>query len=126
MKGAGDRHFYYDSPGNAAFVGAQSVVECQAVGQSRFKAAQAFTQLWQSRFVYKSFAQRSFSGQSFKDKPAWTAAPKRHFFCSATFFEQTTTDFEPICVFVPQIQVTNIDGISTVNFNCLMTAQTRY
>ncbi|PZO19518.1 MAG: isochorismate synthase [Leptolyngbya foveolarum] len=125
LKKGGDRHFYYDPPGSAAFVGVQSVVECRAVGQSRFEAAQAFTQLWQSRFVYKSFAERPFTDPSFIDEPAWILSePKSHFFCSATFFEQTTTDFEPICVFVPQVQVTTISSSSTVDFNCLITAQT--
>jgi len=126
----GDRHFYYDSPNSAAFVGVRSVIECHAVGQSRFKEAQAFTQRWQSRFVYKSFAKTAFAEPPFAeppfiDKSARTSAePKSHFFCSAAFFEQTTTNFEPICVFVPQVQVTTTTDISTVNFNCLMTAQT--
>ena len=121
----GDRHFYYDSPGNAAFVGVKSVVECQTAGSARFEAAQVFIQRWQSRFFCKSFTERSFSGPPFGDKATRIPTePQHRFFCSATFFEQTTTDFEPICVFVPQVQLTTVAGTSTADFNCLITAQT--
>ncbi len=120
-----DRHFYYDSPGKAALVGVKSVVECWAAGQSHFEEAKAFIQLWQSRFVCKSFVDQPLIDESAGDRPAWISAePSSRFFCSATFFEQTTTDFEPICVFVPQVQVTTVAGMSTADFNCLMTAQT--
>ena len=112
---AGDRHFYYDPPGQSSLVGAASVVECCAAGESRFEQAQAFVQVWQSRFVYKSFVRGTI--RSSKRRAS-------HFFCSATFFEQTTTAFEPICLFVPQVQVTDDVDASTVTFNCLVTPET--
>ena len=113
------RHFYYDSPDQTSIVGIQSVVDCCSMGCDRFNQAQAFVQSWQSRFIHKSFFDESFSGPTVQP-----ARSTRHFFCSTTFFERTTTHFEPVCVFVPQLQVTTHPTNSTLIFNVLITAET--
>ena len=113
------RHFYYDPPDQMSIVGIQSVVDCCAAGRDRFNQAQSFVQRWQARFIHESFVDKTFSSPT-----ARPAASTRHFLCSTTFFEKTTTRFEPVCVFVPQIQVITCPNHSTVIFNFLVTAET--
>ena len=120
LDGSDRRHFYYDRPKQAAIVGIESVVACCGVGSARFEQAQAFVRLWRSRVTAHFFNTPSSASRT--GKPA--IPPKLHFFCSSTFFEQTTTDFEPIYVFVPQVQVTTYANASTITFNSLMTADT--
>lgn len=112
------RHFYYDPPQQPAMVGLGVVVGCSTAGAARFAQAQKFIHLWQDQFIY---AESRFA--------------KGLFFCSATFFEETAEAiasppaaapicFDPAYVFVPQVLVTSQADVSTVTFNCLMTATT--
>ncbi len=113
------RHVYYDSPQPWALVGLDVAVGCSGEGPARFDQAQQFIQSWRSQFVYaEPIAKTAFAGR---------------FFCSATFFDQPSTHFleaseqtpfEPVYVFVPQVQVMTMDSASTVTFNCLMTVDT--
>lgn len=113
------RHFYYDPPHQPAIVGIDVVVETQAEASeraseqasSRFERAQAFVRQWRSHFIYASLER----------------SPLGHFFCSATFFDDSTEkplSFEPIHVFVPQLQVTTSRSESTVTFNVLVNSVT--
>ncbi|MEL6815592.1 MAG: isochorismate synthase, partial [Cyanobacteria bacterium J06598_3] len=110
--GRGDkRHFYYDSPQQWALVGIDVAVGCCAAGPERFAQAQAFIQAWRHQFIYA--------------EPIAKAVPAGRFFCSATFFENASSDdFEPVYLFVPQTQVMTMNEASTVTFNCLVTATT--
>ena len=119
------RHIYYDSPQQWAFVGINAAIEFSAAGRDRFTQAQTFIQTWRSHFIYaESMVKAVLAGR---------------FFCSATFFdepthtESTPTEsadgfsaeaFEPIHLFVPQVQVMTIKEVSTVTFNTLIAAET--
>ena len=121
------RHFYYDSPNQMSIVGIQAVVDCCSSGRDRFTQAQAFVQRWQPRFIHKSFVDKALSSAAPNAAPnpgSNAAISTRHFFCSTTFFEETTTRFEPVYVFVPQIQVMSCLHTSTAIFNFLITADT--
>ena len=115
------RHFYYDSPQQWAIVGLDVVVSCHASGADRFNQAQAFTKRWQTQFVYAKTASKA-------DLPG-------RFFCSATFFETSRTpqaipslaptdfpvdSFEPVFIFVPQIQMMTLAEGSNITFNYLV------
>jgi len=122
------RHFYYDSPQQWSIVALDVVVGCHAVGPTRFEQAQAFTQTWKTQFVHAKTNSKA-------DLPG-------RFFCSATFFDQpsqATThseqvrglpetfspeSFEPVYLFVPQVQVMTLAEGSNVTFNYLVTATT--
>lgn len=107
-------------------VGLGTAVDCVSAGPQRFEKAQAFVHFWQRQFIY---------AEPSAAKPA--QAPKGHFFCSATFFEEAAvkrstarvltaepTVFEPAHVFVPAVQVTARADSAAVTFNCLVTATT--
>jgi len=117
------RHFYYDSPQQWAIVGLDVVVGCSAAGPTRFSQAQAFTQTWQTQFVYAKTNSKA-------DLPG-------RFFCSATFFDSSDADelsdspspfspdcFEPVYIFVPQVQVMTLSEGSNVTFNYLISETT--
>ncbi|MEO1619512.1 MAG: isochorismate synthase [Cyanobacteria bacterium J06632_3] len=134
------RHFYYDSPQQWALVGLDVVVSCEASGADRFSAAQRFTKQWQHQFLHAKTNSKA-------DLPG-------RFFCSATFFESTSSEstssevvssepasevqlattarsaafspdsFEPIYIFVPQIQVMTLAEGSNVTFNYLIETTT--
>lgn len=108
------RHIYYDSPQQWALVGIDVAVSCSGEGTTRFEQAQRFIQTWRTQFIYA--------------EPVAKAVPAGRFFCSATFFDETADgasgEFEPIYVFVPQVQVMTLNEASTVTFNYLMTATT--
>ncbi len=120
------RHFYYDSPQQWAIVALDVVIGCNAAGPTRFMQAQDFTQTWRTQFIHAKTDSKA-------DLPG-------RFFCSATFFDQLasseqgspglqTSDFalncfEPVYIFVPQIQVMTLAEGSNVTFNYLITATT--
>ena len=110
------RHFYYDPPQQPSVVGVGVLVGASATGSTRFDQAQKFIQRWRSHFLYASQNKADRLGR---------------FFCSATFFDETTTAthtvtsphleaFEPAYIFVPQIQVSTQLDSSTVTFNSLI------
>lgn len=118
------RHFYYDSPQQWAIVGIGSVVGCSAAGPERFAQAQAFIQTWKTQFIHAETSSKA-------DLPG-------RFFCSATFFDAPTQQpnllnsdsieladfapdsFEPVYIFVPQIQVMTLEAGSNITFNTLV------
>ncbi|MEO0769916.1 MAG: isochorismate synthase [Cyanobacteria bacterium J06649_4] len=104
------RHFYYDSPQQWAIVGLDVVVGCSAEGPTRFTQAQTFTQKWQTQFVHAKTNSKA-------DLPG-------RFFCSATFFDVSPDCFEPVYIFVPQVQVMTLAEGSNVTFNYLIAANT--
>lgn len=119
------RHFYYDKPGQGSLVGTETTVAYRGDGSDRFKRAQAFVRLWQSKVVSRSFANRSLINASPDTQKAFIAKPSQlHFFCSSTFFDQTQTKFEPVYVFVPKVQIATYRDISAATFNYLITADT--
>ncbi|MEM9949685.1 MAG: isochorismate synthase [Cyanobacteria bacterium P01_D01_bin.36] len=123
---AQQRHFYYDSPQQWAIVGLDEVVGCSAAGPTRFTQAQTFTQAWQTQFVHAKTDSKA-------DLPG-------RFFCSATFFDQPGFEesdlegadnfafspdcFEPVYIFVPQVQVMTLEEGSNVTFNYLISTTT--
>ena len=115
------RHFYYDPPHQPSVVGIDVVVGFSSEGCTRFGQAQAFVQRWRSHFIYNTDTD--------------TNSPLGRFFCSATFFEEAATvtrtisspqpeAFEPVYIFIPQVQVTTNAVFSTVTFNVLIDATT--
>ena len=123
---ADQRSFYYAPPKSPATVGIGTAVDCISAGPRRFEKAQAFVHFWQHQLIYAD-----------SSATALRQAPRGHFFCSATFFEEATvkrstkgiptaeqSDFEPAYVFVPAVQVTERADGAAVTFNCLMTATT--
>ena len=122
------RHFYYDSPQQWAIVGIGSAIGCSAAGPERFSQAQAFTKVWKSRFIHAETSSKA-------DLPG-------RFVCSATFFDKPTQQpaslasdntvsnnfepdsFEPVYIFVPQIQVMTLAEGSNITFNTLVSPAT--
>jgi len=135
--GAADvRHFYYDPPrtvssvstsqGNtsqsstflsSSVVGIGTVIECRSAGDSRFSEAQSFIDFWQAHFCTADVIHNP-KGTYRKALPQ----PKGRFFCTATFFNQReqTDHFDPVLIFVPQIQVSTQHRFSVLTFNCLI------
>ena len=105
-------HFYYDRPDQSSLVGIAVAIDFWSEGKERFAQAQDFIQQWRSQVIF----------QDLSSKPSQRA--KLHFLCSSTFFEQTTTNFRPIHVFVPQVQIATNPLTSTVTFNYLISART--
>ena len=120
------RHFYYDSPQQWAMVGLDVVVGCSAVGPNRFTQAQAFTQAWQTQFVHAKtnskadLPGRFFCSATFFDRPDFDELPKS----AASFSEFSPDCFEPVYIFVPQVQVMTLAEGSNVTFNYLVSATT--
>lgn len=116
------RHFYYDPPHQPSMVGLDVVVEASAVGKTRFDQAQFFVEQWRSHFIYARPAYtHRLPGELAMQQPSFQP-PFGHFFCSATFFDDTVTaSFEPTYVFVPQLQVATRLDASIVTFNVLVT-----
>ncbi|MBE9077695.1 isochorismate synthase [Romeria aff. gracilis LEGE 07310] len=99
------RHFYYDDVLRQQSVVAIDVaVEQIAQGPDRFVQAQRFIDFWLSH--------------SIPSQPSFLSKQPR-FFCSATFFESPTANsqFEPIHIFLPRLQVVTEADKSTAVFN---------
>ena len=119
------RSFYYDPPNSPATVGIGTAIDCMSAGPQRFEQGQAFVHFWRRQFIYAD-----------PSAAPSRQAPRGHFFCSATFFEEAAkrsteraptaelSDFEPAYVFVPAVQVTGRADGAAVTVNCLMTATT--
>ena len=129
---AHQRHFYYDPPQrqsqHLSMVGLETVVGCSAAGRSRFKQAQEFIHTWQTQFIYSELDAKV---NAELNTGRMIASPVGHFFCSATFFDESaakdspgTAHFESAYVFVPQVLVTTGATASAVTFNRLITATT--
>ena len=113
------RHFYYDPPHQPSMVGLDVVVGTSAVGKKRFGQAQTFVEQWRSHFIYAS------PKSGVHTVPNAPRSPLGQFFCSATFFDDTASSgFDPIYVFVPQLQVTTRPDASIVTFNVLVSVAT--
>ena len=126
------RYFYYDPPQQPSAVGIDVVVGLSAKGHARFEQAQAFVQSWRSHFIYNT---NTYPDAYLESPSSGHTGPLGRFFCSATFFKDAPTitptvsspqpeAFEPVYVFIPQVQVTTNATVSTVTFNVLVEATT--
>ncbi|MEM9089570.1 MAG: isochorismate synthase [Cyanobacteria bacterium P01_F01_bin.53] len=137
------RHVYYDSPQQWALVGIDVAVGNRGEGQVRFEQAQHFIQTWRTQFIYAEplakavlagrffcsatfFDEPTFNGPTFNGRPDNRLPENSHHGQNGTVLPDSDTldDFDPIYVFVPQVQVMTLNEASTATFNCLITATT--
>lgn len=99
-------HFYY-STAQYTLLGLGVTVSQQTAGSDRFERMQQFVDVWKRRIIA--------SGQS-------KLTVKPYFLCGFTFFDQTAANslFDAAQVFVPQIQILQRRGQTTISLNYLI------
>lgn len=127
------RHFYYDRPNQGSLLGVGAAIDFCSAGPDRFEQADAFVSLWRSRVISRSFQDFSSEdsaptfnqtvNQSSSQTEGISFPHKVHFFCSSTFFDKTETAFEPVYVFIPQVQIWS-HREAAATFNYLVAADT--
>ncbi len=96
-------HFCHSHAGDWR-VGLGTVLLAHAKGGTRFARMQQFVDVWRNRTV-------CYDADRIGGQP--------HFFCGFTFFDEAE-NFDPAQVFVPQLQVTQQAGQTTISLNCLI------
>ncbi|MEM8614966.1 MAG: isochorismate synthase [Cyanobacteria bacterium P01_H01_bin.105] len=99
-------HFYYSTI-DYTLIGLGTTIAQQATGPERFERMQQFIDVWKRRILS--------SNQT-------SSIVKPYFLCGFTFFDQTVTNnfFNAAQVFVPQLQILQRNGQTTVSLNYLI------
>lgn len=99
-------HFYY-STAQYTLLGLGITIAQKAAGADRFERMQQFVSVWKRRILSSTQTR---------------LVIKPYFLCGFTFFDQAADDslFEAAQVFVPQLQILQRDGKTTVSLNCLI------
>ncbi|MEA5463502.1 isochorismate synthase [Leptothoe sp. PORK10 BA2] len=97
-------HFYY-STAQYTLLGLGITIAQRAAGPNRFERMQQFVDVWKRRILVSN-------------QNGITIKP--YFLCGFTFFDQAAGSFDAAQVFVPQLQILQRDGQTTVSLNYLI------